>query len=159
MCKSSFSPVPFSFLSVFYSARTNLRCAGSGRYGSSAARAGAANRLRGRNRGTDAPSTAAGSCPGAPNPHLLVFIGLAGSTKSFDRAEFASGGRKSASGGSQCPEDRHLVATAVRPWNGYEKHSERRRCGMQPEIMRMPAPARLNLSMPLIHCLPAAATK
>ena len=101
MRKSSFSPAPFSFLSVFYSARTNLRCAGSGRYGSSAARAGAANRLRGRNRGMDAPSTAAGSCPGVPTSHLLVFIGLAGSTKSFDRAGLASGRLKSA---SDCPK-------------------------------------------------------
>ena len=120
MCKSSLSPVPFSFLSAFYSARTNLRCAGSGRYGSSAARAGAANRLRGRNPGTGTPSTAAGSCPGAPTSHLLVFIGLAGSTKSSGRlgltsdrpksasdrlksasggVELASGGLKSASGG------------------------------------------------------------
>jgi len=101
MRKSSFSPVPTFFLPVSYSARTNLRCAGSGRYGSSAARAGAANRLRGRNRGMDAPSTAAGSCPGVPTSHLLVFIGLAGSTKSFDRAGVASGRLKSA---SDCPK-------------------------------------------------------
>jgi len=101
MCQSSLSPVPLSFLSVFYSARTNLRCAGTGLLASSAARAGAATRLRGRNRGTGTPSTAAGSCPGALSSHLLVYVRLAGSMKSFDGAGLASGRLKLA---SDCPK-------------------------------------------------------
>ena len=111
MCHSSLSPVPFSFLSVFYSARTNLRCAGTGLLASSAARAGAATRLRGRNRGTGTPSTAAGSCPGALSSHLLVFIGLAGSTKSSGRLGLTSDRPKSASDRLKSASDRAELAS------------------------------------------------
>ena len=111
MCTSSFSPVPFSFLSVFYSTRTNLRCAAEEPGTRNAARAGAANRLRGRVRGTDAPSTATASCSGATNADLWAFIRLAVSIKSSDRAELASGGSKLASDRTELESGRVMLTS------------------------------------------------
>jgi hypothetical protein len=102
----SFSPIPSFFQSTIYGAVTNLRCAVGGGSACNAARAGAANRLRGRFRGTDAPSTATASCPGETSSHLWAFIRVAGSINSLDRTRFASDGSKSASGRTELESDR-----------------------------------------------------
>src|ERR1041385_6603397 len=93
------SLIQFSFSRHFLGSRTNLRCAGFGSFDRSAARGGAAIRLRGRNLGWVRPFLPTVSCPGAPAPYLLALLSLRPSISAADRRQPASGGPKLASGG------------------------------------------------------------
>ena len=93
------SLIQFSFSRHFLGSRTNLRCAGFGSFDRSAARGGAAIRLRGRNLGWMRPFLPTVSCPGAPAPYLLALLSLRPSISAADRRQPASGGPKLASGG------------------------------------------------------------